>query len=210
MPVVLHSQQAKCKLHYVIESANMRRTATSYNITLCAQQLTDKRGLDGFTMDDLATAAGVSRRTLFNYFPSKLDAVLGEWPVFDEGAVAVFRAGGPEHDLVLDLRNLILTLLDDETVERDVLTRSRRILIAHPRLLGLVHERYETLSAETVEHIVVREGSAFGAVRAKVAVVLLASLLDASLDAYLHDELDRPIAHHFDESLRTARSLLGA
>lgn len=193
----------------MIESAKRRRTATSSAINLRAQELTDEHGLDGFTMDDLAEAAGVSRRTLFNYFPSKLDAVLGDWPVFDPDAVAVFRAGGPAHDLLLDLRNLLMTLLDDKTVEREVITRSRRILLAHPRLLGLVHERYEALSAETVEHVVAREGALFGAIRAKVAVAFLASMLDASLDAFLHDAHDRPIGHHFDESLRTARSLLG-
>ena len=40
-------------------------------------QLTQGRGLDGWTMEDLAGAAEVSRRTLFNYFSSKVDAVLG-------------------------------------------------------------------------------------------------------------------------------------
>lgn len=193
----------------MIESAERRRSATSDKITQCAQELTDERGLDGFTMDDLAASAGVSRRTLFNYFPGKLDAVLGEWPTYDVDDIAAFRAGGPDHDLVLDLRNLIMTLLDDQAIERDRLTRVRRILLAHPRLLGVLHERYEALSAETVEHVVAREGAVFGAIRAKVAVAFLASMLDASLDAYLHDEQERSITHHFDESLRTARSLLG-
>ena len=36
-----------------------------------------EHGLDGFTMEQLAERVGVSRRTLFYYFPAKDDAVLG-------------------------------------------------------------------------------------------------------------------------------------
>jgi AcrR family transcriptional regulator len=61
-------------------SREERRQATSYRISVCAQQLTEQHGLEGFTMEELAEAAGVSRRTLFNYYPSKIDAVLGASP----------------------------------------------------------------------------------------------------------------------------------
>jgi AcrR family transcriptional regulator len=173
-------------------------------------RLADERGLDGFTMDDLATAAGVSRRTLFNYFPGKLDAVLGEWPAFDDDDVDEFRAGGPEGDLLLDLRTLVMPLLGDGPVDRDLLVVSRRVLRSSPRLLAAVHERYEAISVDVIDHVVAREGSSFGKVNAKVAVTILAALFDAALDAFLDDARTRPFSHHFDESLRTARSLLGA
>ena len=72
-------------MHSVDESAEKRSRADRrqrmlHRITLTAQRLTDERGLDGFTMDDLAEAVDVSRRTLFNYFPGKVDAVLGPDP----------------------------------------------------------------------------------------------------------------------------------
>lgn len=173
-------------------------------------QLTDEHGLDGFTMDDLAEAAGVSRRTLFNYFPGKLDAVLGEWPALDDDDVDEFRSGGPEGDLLLDLRTLVLPLLGDKPVDRDVLLMSRRVLRGNQRLMGSIHERYEAISIDVIDHVVAREGSTFGKANAKVAVTLLAALFDAALDAFLDDPKARPFPHHFDESLRTARSLLGA
>ena len=62
-----------------------KRALTARRIVLCAQELTLEHGLDGFTMDDLAQRAEVSRRTLFNYFPSKDDAVLGGPPSVDPG-----------------------------------------------------------------------------------------------------------------------------
>ena len=59
-------------------------------------------------MDDLAALAGVSRRTLFNYFPGKDDAVLGGPPVLDaEAASTTFVAGGPHGNLVDDLAEIV-------------------------------------------------------------------------------------------------------
>lgn len=194
----------------MLKSARRDRTATSRRITTSAQVLADAHGLDGFTMDDLAQAAGVSRRTLFNYFPGKVDAVLGEWPVLDDDDVDDFRAGGPSGELLEDLRTLIMPLLEGEVVDREVILLGRRVLLDNPRLLGTVHARYEAISTDVVDHVVAREGATFGQARAKVAVTLLAALFDSALDAWLNDPRTRPITFHFDESLRTARSLLGA
>lgn len=192
------------------QSATSRRQQTAHRITLAAQELTDARGLDGFTMDELAQACEVSRRTLFNYYDGKVDAVLGLWPDPDESVLAEFAAGGPAGDLVDDLRTLVLRLLDGDISERASLDRGRRVLRGNPRLLSAVHTKYVELSAQIVGLIEHREGPTFGSVRARIAVAILASILDTALDEYLADPLDRPIAHHVDEALRTARSLLGA
>ncbi|MDO9355544.1 MAG: TetR family transcriptional regulator [Solirubrobacteraceae bacterium] len=194
----------------MIKSAKRDRAATSQHISFCAMRLTDEHGLDGFTMDDLAEASGVSRRTLFNYFPGKLDAVLGEWPTLDDDDVDEFRAGGPEGDLLLDLRTLVMPLLGDKTIDREVLQMSRRVLKGNPRLMGAIHHRYEAISTDVVEHVVVREGATFGKANATVAITILGALFGAALDAYLDDPRGRAFPHHFDQSLSTARSLLGA
>ena len=82
----------------------VKRLRTERRISRCAQQLTEERGLDGFTLDDLAARAEVSRRTLFNYFPSKLDAVLGPVPAVSDAARTAFLAGGPTGRLIDDSR----------------------------------------------------------------------------------------------------------
>lgn len=54
-------------------------------------------GLSKTTVEAIAEAAGISKRTFFNYFPTKEDAVLGtQPPTLPEEAVAVFRADGDE------------------------------------------------------------------------------------------------------------------
>ena len=53
-----------------------------------AMRLFSERGFDATTVDDIATAAGIGRRTFFRYFGSKNDVV---WGRFAEG-LADFRA----------------------------------------------------------------------------------------------------------------------
>ena len=192
------------------ESAKQAHRATSRRITRHAQELTDAHGLDGFTMADLATTAGVSRRTLFNYFPTKVDAILGDWEGLDADDVAAFRDGRPTGNLVLDLRDLVVRLLDTQDIDRETLALNRRILLANPRLLSAVHQRHETISAEVVGHIVAREGKAFNRDRATVAIALLAAIFHSAIENYVEDPRTRPLRHHVDESLHTAQTLLGA
>ena len=198
-------------MHYMSESAmsrSGRRQETSYRISRCAQRLTEERGLDGFTMDELAEAAGVSRRTLFNYFPGKVDAVLGEAPHISDVALAEFHSRGAGSNLVDDLRDLAAELMDTQQLSREDVARSCRLLVSTPRLLAASHERFREVSAQIVEEIRVREGAAFDAHRAQIAVRLLAALFDAALDSFLTDPDERPLAEAYDEVLRAARQLL--
>jgi AcrR family transcriptional regulator len=175
---------------------------------VCAQELTEERGLEGFTMEELAEASGVSRRTLFNYFPSKIDAVLGDSPELSEEALQQFRARGAGSNLVSDLRDLANELLDAPQVNREDVARSRRVLRGNPRLLAAAHDRFLVLTGQIVEEIRSREGAGFDASRAQIAVRLLCALFDAALDSFLADPHERPLADAYEDVLRAARQLL--
>src|SRR5258708_34354312 len=54
-----------------------RMAATASRLTTLSRRLTAERGLNGFTIEELCDEVGVSRRTFFNYFPSKEEAVVG-------------------------------------------------------------------------------------------------------------------------------------
>jgi AcrR family transcriptional regulator len=205
-------------MHFVPESATttdgplglreQKRWQTSHRISVCAQQLTDTRGLDGFTMDELAEVAGVSRRTLFNYFPGKLDAVLGATPEIPADDLAEFQAGGPHGHLLDDLGAMAQSLLTIKEIDRDSLTLARRVLTSSPRLIAAAHERFEQHTEEFVALLIEREGKEFGSSRARLLIRILLAIFDASLDAYLAADDSRPIDQIFDEQLRETRALL--
>lgn len=199
-------------MHSMSESASARgrrRIETEHRITVCAQRLTDEVGLDGFTMEDLAEAADVSRRTLFNYFPGKIDAVLGNPPDLTPSSVEAFIAGGPHGHVVDDLGALAATFLSSRVLTREEMDRARRVVTTNPRLIMAVHERFEVLTGALVDVILAREGEAFGVERARLLIRLLVAILDGCMTAAAEGrDPDVPLAEIFTDTLTTARQLL--
>ncbi|MDN4161240.1 TetR/AcrR family transcriptional regulator [Nocardioides abyssi] len=183
-----------------------KRRDTEDRISDSAQRLVEQHGLDGFTMEDLAAAADVSRRTLFNYFPSKLDAVLGNVPEIPADVRAAFVAGGPHGVLVDDLAVLARSILDSHRVHRDQVRRLQHILQVTPRLLIAVHARFEEVCAD-IAALVAQRDPCLGGVRARLLVRLLVTVFDSVMAAYADGD-DRPLADQFDEHLAAARLLL--
>lgn len=58
-------------------SLSTRMLKTRLAITRHARALTEEHGFSGFTIEELCARVGISRRTFFNYFATKLDAVFG-------------------------------------------------------------------------------------------------------------------------------------
>ena len=199
-------------MHSMVESAmsarELRRRETSRRITLCAQRLTDQHGLDGFTMEDLADAAEVSRRTLFNYFPSKADAILGETPEIPESALETFRAGGPHGNLLDDLAELARLVLTDRQADRESVELARRVLVGEPRLFAAAHHRFELVAEEIAALVLEREVDGFEPYRARLVFRRVRALFDSALDDIAHTGDDRSLVAVFDEHLRAARALL--
>ena len=192
----------------MIRSATTRHEETAHHISACSQLLADERGFDGFTMEDLAEAAGVSRRTLFNYFPGKADAVLGEAHDVPRELIEEFRNGGPHHNLIQDLGVLVHSALSAKTVRRDDIARYRRILLSSTKLHAAAHNRLEAISEQLISEILEREGPDFDQQRARIAARVLMALLDAALDAFVQDQQDRELADLFMANLATAHELL--
>src|SRR5690606_17969861 len=97
-------------------SGRMQKTRLS--ITRHCRDLTAEFGFNGFTIEQACERVGISRRTFFNYFPGKLDAVFGHGTEeLPEGAIDRFMAARPEGiegispTLLADLVALVLEQL---------------------------------------------------------------------------------------------------
>ncbi|WP_158256049.1 TetR family transcriptional regulator [Corynebacterium sp. 13CS0277] len=70
-----------------------KRRATLAAIEDHATRLVEEHGFDAVTVEDICTAAGISKRTFFNYVDNKETAVLGPVPtLLDEDGTAAFVA----------------------------------------------------------------------------------------------------------------------
>ena len=121
------------------------RQATWVAIHTTAVELVLSEGLAGATADSIAAKASVSRRTFFNYFATKEDAVLGTGaPRLSDDELAAFAAAtaspapGDEFGAVVRLMTAAV-----RSVFHDLpsFTLEHRLLLkAHPQLLARIDE----------------------------------------------------------------------
>lgn len=95
-----------------------KKRATRRALRVAGLTLVAKHGLEGVTTEEIAAAAGVSQRTLFNYFVSKEDVLVGSDPSAGD-AIFTELAKRPLHEPPLvALREVFVkiaaTALEDE------------------------------------------------------------------------------------------------
>lgn len=117
-----------------------------------------QHGVEHITVADIAAAVGVSRRTFFNYFPSKEDALVGENPqltAYLRRAIAARPAGeSPLAAVQTALTETIAAFVTDEI--RDRLRARHQLLSAHPELLPHHLARYAAFEQLLTEAITAR------------------------------------------------------
>jgi len=161
-----------------------RRRQTRDVIAAAAVELALERGASAVTVDEIAAAAGVSRRTFFNYFPCKEDALLRDLPEPDDDEVARF---------VTDTGLSWLEALRPLLVEHASLIEGRRsevldshlLLQRNPALLAPLHARFAAFE-ESLADVIRRRGETTGApVDATLVAAVCTGLLRVAVDRWL-------------------------
>ena len=83
-----------------------KKLRTRQEIADKAMQLFVARGFDHVTVAEVATAAGVSEKTVFNYFPTKEDLFFDEVPAREAALVEAIRGRQQGESIVSALRRL--------------------------------------------------------------------------------------------------------
>jgi len=119
------------------ESCGLRerkKRETRRAINLAALELVEEKGFAAVTTEEIATRAGVSARTFFNYFPSKEAAVIGttaeELESYAEQLEEVVDGETP----LESLRRILAGMLAPASVDRELRAKRRRILLGEPSL----------------------------------------------------------------------------
>ena len=95
-----------------LDAREHHRIATRGAIATSAIELLRLHGVGRFTVDDIAARAGVSRRTFFNYFPSREAALMVTVDDVLDRAVTVFVARPSDEPLIRSMREALIALAD--------------------------------------------------------------------------------------------------
>jgi len=163
------------------------RTVRARRLEAVALELFAVRGFDAVTVDDLAAAGGVGRRTFFRYFPTKLDVVLGELDSALDALVATLRTVPADLDPVAACRAAFLQVNAYADDDVPVLRRRLRLIETVPEVSARAGVRYAAWERAVAVDAAARWGCAPEELRpqvfARVVVAAMRGVFTTWLDA---------------------------
>jgi AcrR family transcriptional regulator len=114
-----------------ISGQERRRRESWRALQAAAITLAGRHGLAAVTVDDIAAAAGVSRRTFFNHFPTKAAALFDPDPADAERLARLLAAAAGAAD---PWRALAAACVDFVSGHEDVIAVRRRLVAESPEL----------------------------------------------------------------------------
>lgn len=133
------------------------RRAIRKEVTEAAARLFVERGYEATTIDDIAEAVGMSRRTLYRYFSTREDVVVGKLDVVADEVLAALRerpAGEPVWESLRHSFDGMIAHLDD-AAHTGLAAPMQRIIVETPGLRARYLEKIERL--EAAAELVLRE-----------------------------------------------------
>jgi AcrR family transcriptional regulator len=137
----------------------LRRLELAAKIEHTALELFAAGGFEGVTGDDIASAVGISRRTVFRYFPGGKEEIvlrdLRRRMARLREAVALRPA---DETPLVALRNALIDLAEGYEGDHDLAAMRGKILLGAPSVAARVAGEQMTLTAAIVEMIAARMG----------------------------------------------------
>jgi AcrR family transcriptional regulator len=120
-----------------------KRQQTRERLTKVAMELFLARGFEATTLDDIAAAADISRRSFFHYFASKEDVVLAWQDGSTEALVATIAARPADEPMLTAAENALLSMA--ERLESSDAMAMARLKHGTPALRARDHIKYEKM-----------------------------------------------------------------
>ena len=172
--------QYECVTGTDLRATHAQRTRAA--IRAAALTLTRERGYAAMTVDDVATLAGVSRRTVFNHFSSKADLlVVGLEPPEPEVVEAFINGSG---SLLEDLGTLLAFGAEAVESERGWLLSFPEIVRDNPEIERTIHERLRAIAISLTDAASRRLGAEPDDPRARAVVALAMAIQRSAMDLW--------------------------
>ena len=161
------------------------RGAVRVQLAELAIELFIKHGYDATTVDDIALAAGVSKRSFFRYFPTKDDVLFhGLDDVVEKLAAEVRSADGDDWECLRQ----VLTEWHEQLYVSD---RVLELVESSPALRARMVEKRDGLRRQVSDALRDRPGSTLDAFTADLLTAAAAAVVDVAAQEWLRAGGDR-------------------
>ncbi|MEU2311365.1 TetR/AcrR family transcriptional regulator [Streptomyces albidoflavus] len=163
-----------------------KKAATRQAVHEAAMRLTREHGLDHVTVEAIADAAGISRRTFSNYFAGKEDALLYGKEQYIQRLLDAVRDRPAEETNWQALRAATQVLRDPRLdPPRREWAQQTRLAMSHPSLLGRQLSTLATLESDLAATLTAR--SPTDPVRARVMAAAFLVALRIAMQLWIEE-----------------------
>jgi AcrR family transcriptional regulator len=185
-----------------------KREVVREALRVAAEELIARRGYDKVTVEDIARAAGVSRRTYFRYFETKEDVVVAGGDRFADELVAALAARPAREAPLRAIRNALVPVLEEALAKPALVRGVIGMMRGNTALRRAMLERRNRMEERLAVVLARRMG--LDPLRHDSAPVLLAYLTRAVSDTAFnvwYDQRREDVAGLVDELVATLRSV---
>lgn len=180
------------------------RRAVRGELAQLAVSLFVERGYDETTIDDLAAAAGMSKRTFFRYFASKEDLVMGKYEYFGQQLVEDLAARPADEPLWVSLRYVFGRVAEyaENDARKAESVAMERIVRTHSALNASYLERVSRMQELVLDEVYRRTGTPDATDPSTAAIVGAAfSCLIAAWSTWLATDQVTPFSILLDRAM---------
>jgi AcrR family transcriptional regulator len=180
------------------------RRAVRGELAQLAVSLFVEKGYDETTIDDLAAAAGMSKRTFFRYFASKEDLVVGKYEFFGQQLAEDLAARPADEPLWASLRQIFGRVADhaENDARKAESVAMEKIVRDHPTLNASYLERVSRMQELVLDEVHARTGPPDPTDPRAAAIVGAAfSCLTAAWSTWLTTDQAKPFGVLLDQAM---------
>ena len=137
------------------------REETRARIEQAALDLFTSQGFERVTIDEIADAAAISRRTFFRYVSAKADAVWGDFDAHVlrlEALLAGASGGGHDQSVLGSICAAYVEVNDFPEADLPMLRQRMRLILGEPALQAHSQVRYAAVDRVVAAHVARRMG----------------------------------------------------
>jgi AcrR family transcriptional regulator len=182
-----------------------KKQQTREHIAATARELFAERGFERVTVAEIARAAEVAEKTVFNYFPTKEDLFYSRLESFEEELLGSIRERAPDTTVLDACAGFLLTprgvfasrARDDRSAALEELRTITRVITESPALLAREQHVFERYTISLAALLAGETGARPEDVEARVVANALIGVHRALIDAVRRrvlageDDLDR-------------------